>query len=166
MKTLILIRHAKSAWDVEAQSDYDRTLNARGLADAPVMGERLSQRLAQNDQKLDALISSSAVRAEQTTCLLAQALCFPEQSIDWRRELYLASPRTMQDLVRELPEDVKTVALVAHNPGVSDLVEKLTGEFFGDVPTCSVITIAFPVSHWLDTGSWADFVDYDYPKKV
>ncbi len=163
MKTVILIRHAKSSWD-EGVSDVERSLNARGLSDAPLMGERLSRRLAGAEQSLDALISSSAKRAAQTSRLLAHSLSFPEQSIEWRNELYLAAPHTMQDVIRCLPDEVNTAALVAHNPGITELAEKLTGDHFGNMPTCSMVTIEFPVNHWLDAGSWADFVDFDYPK--
>ncbi len=163
MKTLILIRHAKSSWD-EGVGDVERSLNARGLSDAPLMGERLARRLAAAEQSLDALISSSAQRAGQTSRLLAQALSFPEASIQWRSELYLASPHTMQDIVRHLPDALHTVALVGHNPGITELAEKLTGDHFGNMPTCGMVTVEFPVDHWLDTGSWADFVHFDYPK--
>jgi len=165
MKRLILIRHAKSNWN-EGVSDFDRSLNNRGLSDAPMMGERLAAYLTSTEQRLDALISSSAKRAEQTACLLAHALSFPEASIEWHRELYLAPPQSMQEVIGDLPEHVNTVALVAHNPGITELAEKLTGEHFGNVPTCGMITVEFPVDHWLDVGSWADFVCYDYPKAV
>lgn len=165
MKRLILIRHAKSSWD-DGVSDFDRSLNHRGLSDAPMMGQRLAAQFASSEQRLDALISSSAKRAEQTTCLLAHALNFPETSIEWHRELYLAPPKSMQEVIGQLPEHVNTVALVAHNPGITELAEKLTGEYFGNVPTCGMITVEFPVDDWLDVGSWADFVRYDYPKSV
>jgi len=163
MKTLILIRHAKSSWG-EGVTDFERGLNARGVSDVPLMGERLSHRLADAEKSLDALISSSAKRAEQTSRLLAHALSFPEASIEWRNELYLASPHTMQDVIRHLPSEVNTAALVAHNPGITELAEKLTGDHFGNMPTCAMVTIEFPVDHWLDAGSWADFVDFDFPK--
>jgi len=165
MKRLILIRHAKSSWN-EDVTDFERQLNARGLSDAPMMGERLAARLNSSEQSVDALISSSAKRAEQTACLLAKALSFSETSITWHQELYLAPPPVIQEVVRQLPEHVNTVALVAHNPGITELAEKLTGEYFGNVPTCGMITVEFPVDHWLDAGSWADFVGYDYPKAV
>ncbi len=165
MKTLILIRHAKSSWNEMGMSDFERSLNARGLADAPLMGERLSLRLADAEQTLDVLLSSSAQRAEQTARLLAAALAFPEHNIAWHRELYLAAPQTMLELIQTLPDQVTTAALVAHNPGISELAEKLTGERFGDVPTCAVITIELPIDHWLDAGNWADLMDYDFPKR-
>lgn len=165
MKTLILIRHAKSSWNAPNSSDFDRVLNARGLSDAPMMGERLAQRLANKQQTLDILLSSSACRADQTARLLATSLAMDEAAIDWHRALYLASPRTMLRLIHSLPDTVNTMALVAHNPGISELAEQLTGTYIGDIPTCSVITIALPVQHWRDVSDAADLLDYDYPKR-
>jgi len=165
MKTLILIRHAKSSWNTPGMSDFERVLNSRGLSDAPVMGERLSQRLTASHQPLDMLLCSSAHRADQTARLLASALSFSDTAIDWHRELYLANPNTMLGLIRSLPDTANTVALVAHNPGITELAEQLTGEYFGDVPTCSIITISLPIKHWFDTSDAANLIDYDHPKR-
>ncbi len=165
MKTLILIRHAKSSWNEAGMSDFERSLNSRGEADAPMMGERLRMRLAHAQQPLDALLCSSARRADQTARLLAASLDFPADQIDWQRDLYLAHPQTMLEIIRAQGDDISTLALVAHNPGITELAEKLTGERFGDVPTCAVISIELPIDHWLDAGNWADLIDYDYPKR-
>jgi len=165
MKTLILIRHAKSSWNDAALSDFERSLNTRGLSDAPIMGDRLNQRLASANQPLDALLCSTAQRADQTAHLLAASLGFSADRIDWHRELYLANPQTMLSIIQALPNNITTAALVAHNPGISELAEKLTGERFGDAPTCAVISIELPIDDWLDAGNWADLIDYDYPKK-
>jgi len=165
MKTLILIRHAKSSWNTPGMADFDRVLNSRGLADAPVMGERLCRHLAARQQQLDVLLCSAAQRADQTARLLASALDFPVDSIEWHRALYLASPRTMLSLLQSLPDTADTVALVAHNPGISDLAGQLIGEYFADVPTCSVISMSLPIEHWRDAGQAASLIDYDYPKR-
>jgi len=166
MKTLILIRHAKSNWNELGKGDYERGLNTRGLSDAPIMAQRLQQRLTQEEQQIDAILSSSAHRADQTTRLLLTKLDFPENKVDWRRDLYLANPLTMLEMIRMAADDIQTLVLVAHNPGISALAEQLSGEFLGNVPTCGVITIALPVDHWCDAGNWADLIDFDYPKKA
>jgi len=165
MKTLILIRHAKSDWAAPAMADYDRGLNSRGSSDAAMMGERLQQRLSTNKQQIEVFLSSSAQRAAQTTRLLSTPLHLASDTIDWRRELYLASPHTMLEIIRTTPSDVNSLALLAHNPGITELAEKLTGEFLGNVPTCGVITIAIPIDDWCDTGNWADLIDFDFPKR-
>ncbi|MFQ5345682.1 MAG: histidine phosphatase family protein [Mariprofundus sp.] len=165
MKNLILIRHAKSDWEDLGGSDYDRTLNHRGRHDAPVMGKRLVARLAAADISLDAWICSSACRAVQTAELMAEALDFPTTSISWRRELYLAPPRVMLDAMRSVPDEVATLVLLAHNPGITELAEILTGEAFGNVPTCGVIMLALPVDTWSRAGSGAELLDFDYPRR-
>jgi len=165
MKTLILIRHAKSSWNEAGMHDYDRSLNARGLSDAPIMGARLQQRSIAHKQHVDFMISSTAQRADQTTRLLAKALNFSTDAIAWSRDLYLANPNTMLEIIRAIPCEINTLALIAHNPGISELAEKLTGEFLGNAPTCSVITIALPIDDWSDAGNWADLIDFDFPKR-
>ncbi|MDQ6982137.1 MAG: histidine phosphatase family protein [Mariprofundus sp.] len=166
MKTLVLIRHAKSSWEDPDSSDYDRILNNRGQHDALVMGKRLAARLETAGIGLDGFACSSARRAVQTAELLAAALDFPLASMEWRRELYLASPRTMLEVIQATPDEFGSVALLAHNPGITELAEILTGEIFGNVPTCGVITFTLPVDHWGDAGIGAELVDFDYPRRL
>jgi len=165
MKTLILIRHAKSSWQDLACSDYDRSLNHRGLHDAPIMGDRLASRLTDSGISLDAFVCSTARRAAQTAESIAAQLQFPIENMDWRRELYLSSPDTMIEAIRSIPDETASAALLAHNPGITELAEQLTGRYFGNVPTCGVVTITLPIESWLDAGSRAELVDFDYPKR-
>jgi len=164
MKTLILIRHAKSSWE-NPDSDFDRILNHRGQHDAPVMGKRLAAQLEVSGIGLDDFVCSCARRAVQTAELLALQLDFPLTSIEWRRELYLATPRTMLEVIHAVPDEAATVALLAHNPGITELAEILTGVAFGNVPTCGVIMLALPIKHWGDAGVGAELIDFDYPKR-
>lgn len=166
MKTLILIRHAKSSWDEPGISDYDRSLNHRGLTDAPVMGARLASRLDASDLTLDVFLCSSARRASETARLLAPALGVSDEVMDWRRALYLASPDTMLNVIRSVPDQAVSAVLLAHNPGITELAEILTGQSIGNVPTCGVITLELPTSHWIDVGGRAELVDFDYPKRL
>jgi len=165
MKTLILIRHAKSSWQDLGASDFDRNLNHRGVHDAPVMGERLAARLDASGISLDAFACSTAHRAAQTAESMAAQLQFPIEGVDWRRELYLASPDTMLGVIRSMPDEAASAALLAHNPGITELAEQLTGKYFGNVPTCGVITLALPINLWADAGGRAELVDFDYPKR-
>jgi len=166
MKTLILIRHAKSSWDDPGCSDYDRTLNHRGLHDAPVMGRRLAARLKAAGMNLDAFVCSSACRAVQTAELLARSLGFALASMKWSRTLYLASPRSMLEVIRKGPDEVGSMALLAHNPGITELAEALTGVAFGNVPTCGVITLALPIDCWKEAGTGAELIDFDFPRRL
>jgi len=166
MKTLILIRHAKSSWTDLSARDFDRNLNHRGLHDAPMMGNRLAARLGACSVSLDIFVCSTAQRARQTAESLAAELMFPIKNMDWRRELYLASPGSMLDVIRSVPDEAATVALLAHNPGITELAEILTGQPFGNVPTCGIITLTLPIMRWIDAGGRADLVDVDYPKRL
>jgi len=165
MKTLILIRHAKSSWQDLGASDFDRNLNDRGLHDAPVMGERLAARLNASAISLDTFVCSTARRAAQTAEVLAAQLQFPIAGVDWRRDLYLASPDTMLDVIRAMPDEVASAVLLAHNPGITELAEQLTGKYFGNVPTCGVITLTLPIASWMGADGRAGLIDFDYPKR-
>jgi len=171
MKTLILIRHAKSDWNTIGQHDVDRSLNQRGEHDAPIMGHRLAARLQAAGQSLDAFASSSACRAKQTALLLAAELGWNAESMDWQDKLYLASPATMLDIIRAFPDGVQTAIVLAHNPGISELAEQLSGQWIGNVPTCSILTFHIPVAHWRDVSikrglRQAELMDFDCPKSL
>jgi len=161
LKTLILIRHAKSDWSDFSASDFDRGLNDRGKRDAPLMGQRLAAR----DIQPDAFIVSTACRAKATARLMAPALGFSFADIDWRDELYLASPSTMKSVIRYAADHVQALALLAHNPGITELANQLANADISNIPTCGVVTFELPVDHWSDAGSNARLLDFDYPKK-
>lgn len=162
MKTLILIRHAKSDWNDFSARDFDRELNARGKRDAPLMGQRLAAR----DIQPDALVVSTACRAKATARLMTPALSFSFADIDWRDELYLASPSTMKSVIRQTADHIQTLALLAHNPGITELANQLTGTDINNVPTCGVITLDLPVDHWEEVSNNASLLDFDYPKRL
>ena len=162
MKTLILIRHAKSDWSDFNARDFDRELNTRGQHDAPLMGRKLAAR----DIHPDAFIVSTARRAQATARLIIPALGFPETDIQWKDELYLSSPATMKSMIRQTPDHVQTLALVAHNPGITELVNQLANADISNVPTCGVITLQLPVDHWAEVWNNARLLDFDYPKRM
>jgi phosphohistidine phosphatase len=161
MKTLVLIRHAKSDWSDFSVRDFDRKLNARGKRDAPIMGQRLAERHIQPD----AFTVSTACRAKATARLMAPALGFSFADINWKDELYLSSPSTMKSVIRQTADHVRTLALLAHNPGITELVCQLANTDIGNVPTCGVITLELPVDCWSEVSNRARLLDFDYPKK-
>jgi len=165
MKTVILIRHAKSSWNEPGRTDFERSLNHQGLRDAPLMGARLAARLHADHLKLDAFLCSSARRAVQTAMLLTNELGFPAHDISWRDELYLASPATMLHAICSMPDNIATVALLAHNPGITELAEILSGQYFGNIPTCGMVKLGFSVTRWADAAHPAKCIDFDYPKR-
>src|ERR671912_2565705 len=132
MKTLIVVRHAKSSWESDSLQDFDRPLNERGKKDAPDMAQRLKEK----DLKIDALISSPAKRAKKTARLFAEELKFDKEKIVFIDNLYGADVETLYAAVHGLPNKCESVVLFAHNPGLTDFVNTLTGVRIDNLPTC------------------------------
>ena len=162
MLQLTLIRHAKSSWDNPALSDFDRPLNKRGMKNAPLMGKIISKR----GLVFDRIVASPALRAITTAHLIAGKQGFPEQDIQQRDELYDASVDELLDCVHSLDNQYASIALVAHNPGLTSLCNYLSGESIANLPTCAVAVIEFDLDDWRavyqDTGR---LVIYEYPRK-
>ena len=141
-RTLIVLRHAKSDWS-GGEADIDRTLNLRGLSQAPEAGSWL----AEHFPSIDLAIVSPAARARATWALASAELSHsPEARIDDRA--YAASVNDLLQIVRELPDELENVILVAHNPGLEDLVYLLTGES-ATLSTSAVAVLGVP-------GTWAE----------
>ena len=162
MLQLTLIRHAKSSWDNPALSDFDRPLNKRGMKNAPLMGKIISKR----GLVFDRIVASPALRAITTAHLIAGKQGFPEQDIQQRDELYDASVDELLDCVHSLDNQYASIALVAHNPGLTSLCNYLSGESIANLPTCAVAVIEFDLDDWRavyqDTGRLSL---YEYPRK-
>ena len=162
MKLLTLIRHAKSSWKRVDLTDFERPLNHRGERDAPRMGERL----AAEGVKPERIVSSSAVRAEQTARKIAEAIALEPEALQLDRSLYLASPVDLLETVRGLDAALEHVALVAHNPGITDFVNRLANTRIDNVPTCGIARLRLEIDRWSDAEEGcAALVDFDYPKR-
>lgn len=163
MKTLYIIRHAKSSWDGSAVDDLDRPLNERGKLDAPRMGKRLKEK----DIHPDIMLSSPAKRALSTGRRIAKILKYPKEAIATDRRLYHADEETILSVVQELKDKFNNVILFSHNPGLTDFVNTLiNGEFdIDNVPTCGVVAFQFDVDSWKDiTWGKGKMLFFDYPK--
>jgi phosphohistidine phosphatase len=163
VKTLLILRHAKSSWDDASLDDHERPLNARGRRDAPIMGALL------RDESLlpDVLITSSAVRAQTTAQAVAEAADYTEQIVV-DPLLYQASPEDVRAVLKTVPDtNARTVLIVGHNPGLEDLVEQLTGER-QDLPTAALVRLALPVDQWnaFDASTRGTLVDIWRPKEL
>ena len=123
MKELILLRHAKSSWDWDDIDDFDRPLNGRGLREAPLVAAKLAAECTPADR----LLTSPAVRAYHTAMFLRKAWNLDWDRFHLRPAVYEASPGDLLRVLAELPDEVGRVALVGHNPGLSLLLEYLTG---------------------------------------
>ncbi|MBS1660905.1 MAG: histidine phosphatase family protein [Bacteroidetes bacterium] len=161
MKTLIVIRHAKSSWDSADISDFDRPLNDRGRRDAPAMAARLIKA----GVSIDRFVSSPAKRARQTAEHFIHAFDRKEKEIQFIEELYHASLETFRDVVAALDDKDDTVAIFSHNPGITAFVNVLTSVRIDNMPTCAVFAAKSPAEHWTEFQSAGpQFWFLDYPK--
>lgn len=146
MKTLLLMRHAKSSWDNSRLTDYERPLNERGRRDAPRMGRLLRH----EGLPPDLIITSSAKRAATTAELVALELSL-DSDIRYTEMLYLADPDTYIRLARQLGDDIETLLMVGHNPGIQELVEQLTDQE-EEMSTAALVYIRAPIRKWSEFG--------------
>lgn len=143
MKQLFLIRHAKSSWN-DLTVDRDRPLTGRGKRDASFMGSLLRFRGFEPDR----ILSSPAQRARKTARRIAREVGYPKDAIEVRDELYLAGPGAVIAVIQALEEGANRVYLVGHNPDLSQVASRLSGEDQGEIPTCGIVAIEFPVERW------------------
>ena len=144
MKNLLLMRHAKSSWKDTSLPDHQRPLNKRGKRDAPRMGEFLREQ----GIALDAILCSTAVRARETAQGFLQEYTF-ENEVQYFDDLYQAGPEMIIALLKQLPESVGAVMVIAHNPGLDDFLEIVCDEC-GHMPTACIAHIEYHIERWSD----------------
>jgi len=147
MKSLLLVRHAKSDWNFTGLADFDRPLNHRGHKDAPMMAERLLKQAI----SIDAFVSSPAKRAITTATYFAEAYGTTQAQIIQIPTLYHASKSVFSDVIQTFDNVWETAAIFAHNPGITDFANSLTNAHIDNMPTCCVFAIK------ADTNDWANF---------
>ena len=165
MKQLLIIRHAKSSWDTSILKDFDRPLNERGLKDAPAMAKRLLERKI----FINSFISSTAKRAFTTATFFYERYKkagYKTTGVIGIEELYLAPPKVFESIICNVNDALNTVAIFAHNPGITEFANELTNTRIDEMPTCSVFAVK------IETDSWKDFADakksfwfFDCPKR-
>lgn len=162
MKNLYLIRHAKSDWDNPKLSDRERPLNKRGKRDAPKMAEILHKKNI--DPQL--LISSPSVRTMTTAKYFCEKLKYDYNKITVDNDIYLASLETLISIIKNMDDNLNSVVMFAHNPGITELVNNLSKEKVNNVPTCGIAAISFEANHWNEINkSNSSLVFFEYPKK-
>lgn len=161
MKTVYLVRHAKSSWDYPDLRDDERPLNEKGLHDAPLMAKLLRNKGVQPD----ALISSPAVRALTTAIFFKNELDMDGEDVLIRDEIYEAMSRQIPSLIQMLPEDFDTVMLFGHNPTFTSVANLFTKNYIDNLPTCGVVRIDAEVSRWSDfTEQTGKLTERHFPK--
>lgn len=164
MKTVLVLRHAKSSWAEPGLSDFDRPLKKRGLADAPAVGEYLRA----HDLVPDLIVTSPAQRARQTVALVADGAGYGGEIVV-ADEFYPGDPEDYVARLRLLDDAYETVMVVGHNPGLSELVTDLTGQM-PDLPTAALASISLSVDRWadldLDLGTPGELVGVRRPREA
>ena len=160
MKTLTLLRHAKSTWDDPVERDFDRPLNGRGRRAAARIGQWLRDEGPAGDgPALDEVRASPAVRVRQTIEGIEDGLRRPLRPV-FEQRIYLASAVTLLDIVQGLAADSATALLIGHNPGLEDLLLLLTpdadplrGQAEIKYPTATLAVLDLAVDAWRDAGA-------------
>jgi phosphohistidine phosphatase len=161
MKTLFLMRHAKSSWDFPELSDHDRPLNKRGRNDAPLMGQQLLSR----DVNPDLILSSTAVRAITTASLVAKELDYDREKIQAQENIYKAGRSELIKIIQHVPDEINCLIVVGHNPILTEVANKLSPEAVTDMPTSGVVALEFDCNSWLDiSGEKSKILFFDFPK--
>jgi len=160
VKKLYIIRHAKSSWSDLSLNDFDRPLNKRGKRDAPVMGDRFVKRAI----KPDSILSSPAKRAKETAKMIAKSISY-KNKILFDENIYEASLKRFESILRNLDDKDKISFLVAHNSTLNMFVYEYVG-LDENVPTCGVVGIEFDCDKWSEISPKnAKLILFDYPKK-
>ena len=146
MKSLLILRHAKSSWKELGLSDHDRPLNKRGRHDAPKMGRLIRKKKL----KPQLIICSGAKRARETVELVTEA-CVYKHEILFSEALYAAGPEAYIKLLKELDDAYQRVMVVGHNPGLEELLERLTSED-QILPTAALARVELPIKRWNELG--------------
>ena len=163
MKTLTLVRHAKSSWDHPELDDRDRPLNKRGERDAPIMG----QRIAAAGIRPSLIIASPATRAWSTAKIIANEISYPREFLQRESKLYHASVDTMLDVLVAQDTEFHSIMLVGHNPGMTTFANYLSPGITNNLPTAGVLSVSFEQDDWnLYSAPKTELVRYDTPKSA
>lgn len=161
MKTLYLIRHAKSSWAFDLQ-DHDRPLGKRGRRDVGKMGRYLSE----NQPAPEVLISSTASRAFYTALHICDQMGIDEGKIKLTNRLFHAGSSEILEVIKEAPS-CKTLAIFGHNPGFTSVANSLSNSHIENIPTCGVVGISFNVDRWSDVAFGKGTQEFFYyPKGI
>lgn len=162
MKSLTLLRHAKSSWNSGSASDRDRPLNKRGERDAPVMGGRIKAK----DIRPSLIISSPATRAWTTAKIVADSIDYPREFLQRDDRLYMANVSSIIDVIEDQDSGFNHIMIVAHNPGLTAFANFLVPDITPNLPTCGVVSVTMDSDEWeLRANPDATLALFDYPKQ-
>lgn len=161
MKTLYIIRHAKSSWDFDTLLDFDRPLKERGITDATDMAARLKN--AGHSPEL--IISSPAARALQTAKIFCEGLDIPESHISLSDDFYDAEYEDIMNVVSRMDDAFNSLMIFGHNPGFTELANHLGTMIIDNIPTSGIVILKFNTTKWKEIGRDRVIKQlFDYPK--
>ena len=163
MKTLYLLRHAKSSWKFQQLEDIERPLNRRGMNDAPKMGARFLAR----QESVELFITSPAKRAQITAQLFAEASGNQKNLIRTDPALYFEGQNGIEQVIRAIKDSCNAVMLVFHNPDITAFANTVANDRINNLPTCGLIKIQGNIDHWHQWSTdAAAMIYFDYPKRL
>ena len=162
MKTLYLVRHAKSSWKYPKLDDFERPLNKRGRKNAPLMGSILKKL----NVSPDLIVSSPANRAAMTARIIAAALDYPLEDIRYSETIYEFGEKALIDVVKKIDDSVDQAMIVGHNPATNGLANYIGDQPVGNIPTSGVFCVELDIASWSNIKAHCGKVKFfEYPKK-
>lgn len=162
MKSITLLRHAKSSWSAADLNDRERPLNKRGERDAPVIGGRLSEQ----DIRPSLILSSPAIRAWTTAKIVADSINYPREFLQRDERLYLASVESILTVIEEQDTGFNHLMIVGHNPGLTEFANFLAPDVTPNLPTCGLVSVTIDCDDWdLRAHPVMTLKLFDYPKR-
>ena len=163
MKTLTLLRHAKSSWKDANLQDRERPLNGRGQRDAPVMAQRINEA----GIRPSLILSSPAVRAWTTAKIIAHEIGYPLEFLQQEDRLYHASTNKILNIIAEQDTGFNNLMIVGHNPGLTDFANFLVADLTDNIPTSGIVSFEIDSDDWsLDGDQETKLMVFDYPNRV
>lgn len=162
MKTIYVVRHAKSSWGDLTTPDFDRLLSDRGQRNAPEMAQRLLSR----GVTIDAFVTSTAKRAMQTALHFIAAFGRSPEELILREDLYHAPAMVYFSVIAQQADQFSSLAIFGHNPGITTFVNELTQTRIDDMPTCGIFSVQADIRHWSEfPAAKKAFLFFDAPKQ-
>ncbi|MFK5879121.1 MAG: histidine phosphatase family protein [Flavobacteriaceae bacterium] len=158
MKTLYIVRHAKSSWKYEGISDCDRPLKKRGINDAYLMSKILKEKI----NRPHVFVSSSANRALHTAIIFSNEFKYPLSNLKISKSLYSFSDGYLVKTIKALDNGFDSAIIFSHNHGINDFVNSFGNKFIQNVPTCGIVAIKFDTKHWKSIKKGKTFLS-DFP---
>ena len=161
MKKLIIVRHSKSSWKDMSLSDFNRPLNGRGKSDGPLMADYLKSKI----NKIDYLHSSSSVRTFETSKYFINQIQFGK--VEYDDSLYHSSATSILNMIRSYSDNYQSSMIIAHNPGLTNLINNITNISLDNLPTTGIAEIEFNCDRWSKISyENSDLVDLKFPKQL